>query len=263
MTLTSPGKTVRIEDLRGLSGDELAHLGSFQNEQMLRLLRTLDLNEWDAPTDCERWSVKDIVAHLIGWAECFSSFKEFRHQFGASIRRRKELGNPVNAQNEQQVEDRRHLLPDEMLSRFESSMTRFLAFRMKVGSYAHYVPYYDPSIIKFSNLGYIARVIFTRDMFMHRVDISRATGRPMVLELEDAALLSDVVRDWARRRNADATVDLGSAGTFLSGNHGRATIKGDGPQFARVMTGRAAPEALVLEGDVAAATEWLAAGVPF
>jgi uncharacterized protein (TIGR03083 family) len=263
MTLTTPGKTVRVDDLSGLSGPVLNHLGAFQNQQMLRLLRTLDADEWDAPTDCERWSVKDIVAHLIGWAECFSSFKELRHQFGASIRRRKELGNPVNAQNEQQVEDRRHLTPDEMIERFETSIARFLRFRMKVGRYAHYVPYYDPSIIKFSNLGYIARVIFTRDVFMHRVDISRATNRPVVLEAEDASLLSDVVRDWARRNDVDATIDLGSVGTFLAGDSGRATIAGDGSEFARVMTGRSEPGALALQGDVEAATRWLAAGVPF
>jgi uncharacterized protein (TIGR03083 family) len=263
MTLTTPGKTVRVEDMRGLSGDELFHLGAFQNEQMLRLLRTLDVGEWDAPTDCERWAVKDIVAHLIGWAECFASFKELRHQFGASIRRRKELGNPVNAQNEQQVEDRRHLAPGRLIELFEASMARFLTFRMKVGKYAHYVPYYDPSIIKFSNLGYISRVIFTRDVFMHRVDISRATGRPMVLEAEDASLLADVVRDWARRRDVDATVDLGAVGTFLSGDPRRATISGDGAEFARVMTGRAEPTVLSLEGDVEAAKTRLAAGVPF
>ena len=104
---------------------------------MLRLLRdTWTTEEWNAPTDCDRWTVKDIVAHLIGWAECFASFKEFRHQFAASISRRKELGNPVNAQNEQQVEDRRHLSPerdDRAVRKLDGS---FLGLRMKVGKVA-------------------------------------------------------------------------------------------------------------------------------
>ncbi|MGH2753197.1 MAG: maleylpyruvate isomerase family mycothiol-dependent enzyme [Actinomycetota bacterium] len=263
MTLTSPGRTIPIAELRGLSAEDSKWIGAFQNERMLRLLRTLDPDEWDAPTDCDRWSVKDIVSHLIGWAEFFSSGKEFRHQFAASIRRRKELGNPVNAQNEQQVEDRRHLSPDELIERFEGAMARFLNFRMKVGRYAHFVPWYDPSIIGLSNLGYIARVIYTRDVFMHRIDISRATDRPVVLEHADAELLADVVRDWAKRRKVDATIDLGSVGKFLAGAPHRATIAGNGVQFSRVMTGRAGPETLALEGDVAAATGWLAAGVPF
>ena len=263
MTLTTPGRTVRVEQLSGLSGDEAQRIGAFQNERMLSLLRTLDVGEWDAQTDCDRWAVRDIVAHLIGWAECFGSFKEFRHQFGASIKRRKELGNPVNAQNEQQVEDRRHLSVDELLERYEAATARFLNFRMKVGKYAHYVPYYDPSIIKFSNLGYISRVIFTRDTFMHRIDICRATGRPPIMARDDAILMSDVVRDWARRHDVDATIDLGVVGTFLAGRSGRATISGDAAEFSRVMTGRAAPETLSVKGDVEAARAWLAAGVPF
>jgi uncharacterized protein (TIGR03083 family) len=263
MTLTSPGETLRLDGLRGPSGDDLLRIGAYQNEQMLRLLKTLEPEEWNAPTDCDRWTVKDIVGHLIGWAECFASFKEFRHQFAASIKRRKELGNPVNAQNEQQVEDRRHLTPDEIIERFETSMQKFLGFRMTVGKFAHYLPYYDPSIIKYSNVGYIARVIFTRDMFMHRVDIARATDRPVSLEREDAMLLRDVVSDWSRRHDIDATIDLGPIGTFVAGQGGRARISGDGPTFARVMTGRAAPDELKIEGDVDRATEWLTAGVPF
>ena len=263
MTLTSPVRTVRLDELRGPSGDELLRIGAYQNEQMLRLLRTLDDDEWNAPTDCDRWTVKDIVAHLIGWAECFASFKEFRHQFAASIKRRKELGNPVNAQNEQQVEDRRHLTPEQTIDRFDSAMSKFLSFRMTVGKYLRYMPYYDPSIIKYSNLGYISRVIFTRDMFMHRIDIACATNRPVALEKEDHALIADVLRDWARRHDVDATIDLGPMGIFIAGEGGRARIVGDAPAFARVMTGRDTPDSLTLEGDVEAATRWLKAGVPF
>ena len=263
MTLTSPVRTVRLDELRGPSADELLRIGAYQNEQMLRLLRTLDDEEWNAPTDCDRWTVKDIVAHLIGWAECFASFKEFRHQFAASIKRRKELGNPVNAQNEQQVEDRRHLTPEQIIDRFEVALTRFLSFRMNVGKFMHYMPYYDPSIIKYSNIGYISRVIFTRDMFMHRIDIACATNRPVPLEREDHALMADVLRDWARRHDIDATIDLGELGIFVAGQGGRARIVGDAPTFARVMTGRADLDALTLEGDVEAATRWLKAGVPF
>ena len=47
-------------------------------------------------------------------------------------------------------------------------------------------------------LGYLMDIVYTRDVWMHRVDICRATGRQPVLTAEhDGRLIADMVADWA------------------------------------------------------------------
>jgi hypothetical protein len=62
--------------------------------------------------------------------------------------------------------------------------------------------------------GYLVDKIFTRDTWMHRLDISRATGRPMVLTAtHDGRLVDDVVSEWAQRHGRDFSLTLtGPAG---------------------------------------------------
>ena len=49
-------------------------------------------------------------------------------------------------------------------------------------------------------------VILTRDTWMHRVDITRATGREMVLTPEhDGRVVEDCVLDWARKHDRPST----------------------------------------------------------
>jgi hypothetical protein len=43
----------------------------------------------------------------------------------------------------------------------------------------------------------------------------------------------------------------------------RARVSGDALEFCRVLTGRADPRVMHVEGDRAAATKWLATRVPF
>ncbi len=88
-----------------------------------------------------------------------------------------------------------------------------------------------------------------RDVWMHRVDIARATGHDLVLTADhDGRLVADVVAEWARRHGRPFTLVLDgpAGGTF--------TAPGDGPEprldaveFACIVAGRA-------EGDDLLAT---------
>ncbi len=66
-------------------------------------------------------------------------------------------------------------------------------------------------------MGYLLDVILTRDPWMHRVDIARATGRDLVLTPEhDGRIVADVVAEWARRHGQPFTLTLtGPAGGDL------------------------------------------------
>ena len=62
--------------------------------------------------------------------------------------------------------------------------------------------------------GFLVDTIFTRDMWMHRLDISRATERPMELTAgHDGRLVADVVAEWAHRHAQPFSLTLtGEAG---------------------------------------------------
>lgn len=261
--MTASARPTKLDDVPGLNGVLARRAAEYQYTAFIRELKALEPQHWDAPTDCDRWSVKDVVAHLIGWMEAMSSFKELRHQVGAGFKRRKELGNILDAANEQQVEDRRSLTPEQLIARMEEITPGFVAKRARWGKVGRGVPIYDPVVMGATNLAYLFNVIFTRDAFMHRIDVARAAGREVLLDELDAVVLADVVKDWARRRGADATVSLDGVGFFVAGTGATATVTGSGAEFARVMTGRAEPSVLGITGDVPAATAWLAAGCPF
>jgi hypothetical protein len=90
-------------------------------------------------------------------------------------------------------------------------------------------------------LGYLFDVILTRDPWMHRVDISRATGHPMVLTAEhDGRLVADVVAEWARRHGQPFELHLGgpAGGEYTQGEGGE-VISIDAVEFCRTISGRA------------------------
>lgn len=49
------------------------------------------------------------------------------------------------------------------------------------------------------SIGYLTGVILTRDPWMHRLDLARATGQaPMLTSDHDGVIVADVVHEWAR-----------------------------------------------------------------
>ena len=90
-----------------------------------------------------------------------------------------------------------------------------------------------------ASVRYLMDTIYTRDVFMHRVDIARATNRPVPPADADADLVADVVRDWARRSGADVTLELlGPAGGTFVANSGAVRVVADAFEFCRLMSGR-------------------------
>ena len=169
MTITQLDHETRIEAIPGIKQPEATALAESQNRALLHMLYLLDDAQWAAPTDCVRWSVKDIASHIYGWAESLTSFKETRRQIGQAFRRRKELGNILDAQNQVQADAGRRIPTEELLLRMEEVLPRMIKRRASWGRFGRYVPIWGPPF-GFSNLGYLTNVIFTRDVFMHRID---------------------------------------------------------------------------------------------
>jgi hypothetical protein len=101
-------------------------------------------------------------------------------------------------------------------------------------------------------LAYLFDVILTRDPWMHRVDVSRATGREMVLTPDhDGRIVADVVAEWARRHGRPFTLHLEgpAGGSYTSGDDAAAgeAIDIDAVEFCRILSGRGAGEGLLAQ----------------
>jgi hypothetical protein len=96
-------------------------------------------------------------------------------------------------------------------------------------------------------LGFLVDVCYTRDVWMHRVDIARATGRELVLTADhDGVLIADIVREWAARHGQPCTLTLtGPAGGTWTWGDGGPTYELDAVEFCRTLSGRAVGEGLL------------------
>jgi hypothetical protein len=96
-------------------------------------------------------------------------------------------------------------------------------------------------------IGYLVDAIFTRDPWMHRIDISLATGAPNPMTAEhDGVIVDDLVHEWADRHGQAFSLRLdGPAG-------GAWTVGSDGPRyelsvadFALIISGRTTGEGML------------------
>src|SRR5687767_6840609 len=108
---------VRVEDITPLSHAEAEAISTAMVDELVELLRALEPGDWDKPTDCELWSVRDHLSHQVGWHEALVSMREMGSQGVAAFRRVKELGNLIDAQNQVQVDTRRDVPTDELIDR--------------------------------------------------------------------------------------------------------------------------------------------------
>ena len=102
---------------------------------------------------------------------------------------------------------------------------------------------------EFWTFGYLMDVVLTRDTWMHRVDISRATGRPVELTADhDGVLVADVVAEWADRHGRPFELTLtGPAGGSWSAGTGGERLELDAVEFCRILSGRGTGPGLLAE----------------
>jgi hypothetical protein len=83
-------------------------------------------------------------------------------------------------------------------------------------------------------------VIYTRDTWMHRIDLTRAVGRRMHTTADhDGRIIADVVADWSRRHRQPFTLQLtGPAGGTFTAAAGGPPVTLDAIEFARTVSGR-------------------------
>jgi len=219
-------------------------------QQTLELLARLEPAEWVAQTACPDWDVRRMYLHVLGACEGSASMREGVHQLRAANKRQRRLGGPLEASlSAVQVAERDSLTPAQLVERLRSIAPKTVKARQRIPGIARRsikIGVDGPVVEKWS-LGYLVDTIYLRDMWMHRVDASDATGRAMVLSADhDGAIVADVVGEWARRHGRPFTLELfGVAGGRFFAGTGGPELALDAIEFCRVLAGRSQGEGLL------------------
>jgi uncharacterized protein (TIGR03083 family) len=220
-----------------------------QAEELARtldLLRSLDEQEWSAPTDCPAWDVRRMYLHVLGACEAGARVRENARQLAAALRWRRREGGPLEAAvSGVQVREREHLSPRVLMARLADVAPATVRARRRLPAPARrYVRIpVDGPVRETWTLGYLAGTIYLRDLWMHRVDAARATGRPLVLTADhDGRIVADVVAEWARRHARPFVLELGGeAGGRYESDPGAGAperLEMDAVEFCRTLAGR-------------------------
>ncbi|MGX7678132.1 maleylpyruvate isomerase family mycothiol-dependent enzyme [Jatrophihabitans sp. DSM 45814] len=224
--------------------------------QLFDLLEDLSPADWMAPTECAGWTVRDMVGHLLGAARANASLREnVRQQLWGLRHRRRYGGNPLDAVNALQIADNAKLDTKDLLSALREAAPAAVSGRVRMpapmravtvplaasGSTASGMP-------RSVNLGHLADVVYTRDVWMHTIDIARALERPLdVSGPVNRRIVADVVVEWTVRHGqpVDLTLTGPAGGHYRSPDSaGETPIGYDAIEFCRTLSGRAAGEGL-------------------
>jgi len=236
------GTTVARTSARVAARDrDLAmRLAATEYGRFLELLRALGPEDWARPTDCPGWDVRAVAGHTLGMTEMAGSLGRFAGQNAAAARG----GGGVDALTAHQVRSRSSLGTAELIERFAAAGPRAVRGRRRLAGIVGGLPLPAKQVVggeqETWRFGFLLDVILTRDPWMHRVDISRATGRDLLLTPEhDGRLVADVVAEWASRHGRPYRLRLTgpAGGTWSAGTDGP-ELELDAVEFCRIVSGR-------------------------
>ena len=243
----------RVDTIPSITRAEAQRLAATEYERFIDQLRTLSPEDWRQPTDCPLWDVRAVAGHRVGEISDLSSFGSFFRRFRAAGKQAKAEGcEMVDAMTAQQVVANGDLTTDQLIARAAEDAPRAVRWRSSANGVFRRMPTKEEIGGKPETwrMAYLLDVILTRDPWMHRIDIAKATGRDLVLTPDhDGRIVADVVAEWARRHGAPFTLTLtGPAGReYIAGDGGSEHITLDAIEFCRVLSGRAQGSGLLAQ----------------
>jgi uncharacterized protein (TIGR03083 family) len=236
-TIRRPGELAMTERRSAMA------LLSAETDVWNRMLSTIDGDEWDTPTVCERWSVRDIVGHLCGHAE------EVNRPWMFPVRdRRGRKHHPdlpgLDGHMEVQVDEHRDLTTEELRAHYAKVWAKAVRMLGRV-----------PGIIRRQGIktgmpemprigfDYLHDIVYTRDNWMHRDDVCRAIGREFEAHPHDAEVVAQVMRDldldfWKQPAVIVELTGIAPGTWQVGAGTPETTVRADALEFMRVLAGR-------------------------
>jgi uncharacterized protein (TIGR03083 family) len=219
-----------VADIPPLNHQEAGLMARVELERFIALLETLSADDWLKPTYCTLWNVRQMVSHQAGAYAGYAGAAEFKRQWNPPPKP-KSGQMVIDAVNDLQVADRAQATPAELIAELRQVGPKAIANRQSIpaairGLRFHWASFnyawrpfdmvralrwpYGPTFVSFSHseqalqglirLDYVTDLLYTRDTWMHRMDICLATGREMVLTDEhDGRMMALVMRDLAEQ----------------------------------------------------------------
>jgi uncharacterized protein (TIGR03083 family) len=238
-----------VADIPALEHDEAMAVAAAEYDRLLEVVDRFAPEDWTKRTDCPDWDVREMLTHLLGFMKANADHAETGRQLAVATREAEEKGIlRLDAQTALHVREHAGLSPAEVSEAAHVWAGRALAGRtattaeQRAGTMSTGVPGEADWTV-----AYLMDVVFTRDVWMHRVDLCRATGRPLVLTPDhDGRIVADVVADWARRHGQPFTLRLdGPAGGAFTAGRAGPEIRLDAVEFCRILSGRRSGDGLL------------------
>lgn len=225
---------------------EAERLARTEHQRYADQLRSLTPEEWRRPTDCPGWDVRAMAGHSVGMMADFTSYRRLFRRMQSAAKAAKRSGRPmVDEMTAQQVAEHASLSTSELVRHAEEVGPKAAFWRASANRLFRQMPMKQEidGGVETWRMVYLLDVILTRDPWMHRVDIARATGRQLVLTPDhDGRIVADVVAEWARRHEQAFVLTLTgpAGGTFVAGDGSSGErITEDAVEFCRILSGRA------------------------
>jgi uncharacterized protein (TIGR03083 family) len=245
MTMTMP----TMPRVPTLPRGEAMRLAAAEYQRFLDLLCSLPPQDWTRPTDCPGWDVRAIAAHALGMVELAASTRENRRQVTLA---RAHGAVFIDALTQLQVNERVEMTPAQIVDRYAARAPKAARHRRRTPSIARRATLPVTELVGDQvatwTVGYLVDVILTRDPWMHRIDIVRATGAAHVLTAEhDGRIVADVVAEWAARHGRPYRLRLSgpAGGDWMHGHGDGPFIEMDAIDFCRAVSGRGPAEGLL------------------
>lgn len=259
-TSTTAGPPPTPEQAFGVATGELL--------AFLDLLHHLEPHEWQLPTDCTGWTVRDVVAHVAGAMESGARLTVLLRAFASAPRRYPGLG-PLDAVNQAQVDDRAGAATEDLVAEITALGPRAARARRRMPRLLRnrVVPGRDNGLPPGATFRYLVDVIYPRDLWMHRIDVEQATRRPHAPTRTEHDVVAEVVRDlgavWQGPATALSLTGPGGGAWQLGPGAATATLSADAVETCRLLSGRDASPELTTTGDPAAERHLLASRIGF
>ena len=211
--------------------------------RVVTLLESVTPSQWALPTDCSGWDVRAVAGHMLGMAQMTATLPALARQQMAAQKGAKKTGTAmIDVLTALQVRENAGLSPAELVAAMRAVGPKAARLRRKVPAFIRGRTMPGAMTVGDAQerwtLGFLFDVILTRDPFMHRLDISRATGVPVqATPAHEGVIVDDIVREWAARHGRPYTLSLSGPAGGTWGGEGE-NIAMDAFDFCRTVSGR-------------------------
>lgn len=266
--MTTTGIT-RARDIAATDPDAAQAASLVEYQALVREVQALEPGDWALPTDCEGWVVRDMVAHLAGAAQDASDTRSMlRHQIGSARRASTGPLQHVDYLCRFQIDDRATLTDAQVSADLAEWATRAPRSLRRKPRLMRAIPLPSSAgLRRGATVGYFLDVIQTRDVWLHRIDLARATGKPRGTTTAEPVVVGQVMRDLALAWSGPAvllTLTGPGGGTWQVGDgEPVGHVTDDAVAYLRLLSGRSDECRLSCEGNADAAKALRAARVAF